>query len=106
MQAITSQQKATAPAGAVALNTRDESRRVTALPQIVRLQRDANLLQGLILNLADALLGDTDDLPDLLERERSRVGVLLDLLPQGEPVSDHLLLDVGQLGPVLADDLP
>src|SRR5688500_10134290 len=68
--------------------------------QEVGLQSQADLLHRLVLDLPHALLGDPDDLPDLLERHR-----LLDLAGlETEAVLDHRPLDISQIGLVVQDD--
>src|SRR5665213_608547 len=59
----------------------------------------ADLCQRLILDLADALLGDADDLPDLFERERA-VGFLLPV----ESAANHRRFNIGKLREVARDD--
>src|SRR5690606_21538878 len=63
-------------------------------------QLEADLLHGLVLDLADALLGHADDLAHLLERH----GLLGRAGLEAEAVLDDRALHAGQIGPVLQDD--
>src|SRR5688572_30135564 len=58
-----------------------------------------DLRQGLVLDLADAFLGDADDLADLFEGQWA-LGLLLPV----EAAADHGLLDVRQRREVAVDD--
>src|ERR687896_116156 len=65
------------------------TRRSEAISQALRLGKRFELLEGVVLDLADALAGDAERSTDLLERPRP---------PPGEPEAelDHLALAIWQ----------